>query len=137
MDERDNDDKLSHYFAALERLKNGECINVPVGTKISNDAVSLEAGRKVGSIKKSRAQHHQLIQKIDQYAAEQAKIDDSLELQLVQFKEQIRQLRDKLDESMGRELSLLLHVFELNKKIHNFSGDKVVPLRKYNKERES
>ena len=56
---------LQDYFDALERLKNNKTINVPLGTKISNDAVSLEAGRKKGTIKKSRPQFAELIAKID------------------------------------------------------------------------
>ena len=41
-------DILQDYFDALDRLKNGKPINVPKGTKITNDSVSLEAGRKKG-----------------------------------------------------------------------------------------
>ena len=39
---------LLDYFDALERLKSGKPINVPKGTKITNDSVALEAGRKRG-----------------------------------------------------------------------------------------
>jgi hypothetical protein len=45
---------LSEYFEALERLTKGRPVNVPKGSKITNDSVSLEAGRKKGTIKKSR-----------------------------------------------------------------------------------
>ena len=47
-------DPLADYFEALDRLQKGRPRIVPLGTKITNDAVSLEAGRKKGSIKKSR-----------------------------------------------------------------------------------
>ena len=39
-------DILKDYFEALERLKKGKPTNVPKGTRITNDSVSLEAGRK-------------------------------------------------------------------------------------------
>lgn len=39
------------YFEALERLKSGSPINVPKGTKITNDSVALEAGRKKGALR--------------------------------------------------------------------------------------
>ena len=41
---------IEEYFKALERLKKNKPLNVPIGTKITNDAVSLEAGRKKGTI---------------------------------------------------------------------------------------
>lgn len=43
---------LEEYFDALERLKSNQPINVPKNSKINNDTVALEAGRKRGSIKK-------------------------------------------------------------------------------------
>jgi hypothetical protein len=52
---------LDLYYKALKRLEEGTSIVLPAGTKISNDAVSLEAGRKKGSIKKSRPGFSDLI----------------------------------------------------------------------------
>lgn len=49
------------YFEALRRLQEDNPIVVPKGTKISNDAVSLEAGRKKGSVKRSRPEFAGLI----------------------------------------------------------------------------
>jgi len=57
---------LHLYYEALNRLKEGTPIVLPKGTKISNDAVSLEAGRKKGSIKKSRSGFSELIEAIEQ-----------------------------------------------------------------------
>lgn len=45
---------LNLYYEALNRLQKGTPIVLPKGTRISNDSVSIEAGRKKGSIKKSR-----------------------------------------------------------------------------------
>lgn len=56
---------LKDYFEALERLKSGKPVIMPKGTKITNDSVSLEAGRKKGTIKKSRQIFAELIKAID------------------------------------------------------------------------
>ena len=45
---------IDDYFEALARLKSNSPIRIPKDSKISNDNVSLEAGRKKGTIKKSR-----------------------------------------------------------------------------------
>ena len=63
-------DTLNVYFEALERLKKGRPTSVPKGTRITNDAVAIEAGRGKGSIKKSRAVFRALIEAIAQAAEE-------------------------------------------------------------------
>jgi hypothetical protein len=55
---------LDLYYRALNRLQEGTSIVLPAGSKISNDAVSLEAGRRKGSIKKSRPGFAELIKAI-------------------------------------------------------------------------
>ena len=57
---------LNEYYAALERLKANKPIVLPKGSAINNDTVAMEAGRKRGSIKKSR--HAALIEAIEQAA---------------------------------------------------------------------
>ena len=57
---------LNDYYAALERLKANKPIILPKGSAINNDTVAMEAGRKRGSIKKSR--HAALIEAIEQAA---------------------------------------------------------------------
>ena len=37
---------LADYFEALDRLKSNKPINIPKDSKINNDNVALEAGRK-------------------------------------------------------------------------------------------
>ena len=63
-------DSFLEYYEALERLKKDTPMRVLKGTKITNDAVSLEAGRGKGSIKKSRPIFADLIVAI-QIASEQ------------------------------------------------------------------
>ena len=60
---------VNEYYAALERLKANKPTVLPKGSAINNDTVALEAGRKRGSIKKSR--HAALIEAIE-LAAQQA-----------------------------------------------------------------
>ena len=59
---------LNEYYAALERLKTNKPTLLTKNSAINNDTVALEAGRKRGSIKKSR--HAALVQAIEQAAQE-------------------------------------------------------------------
>jgi hypothetical protein len=52
---------LKLYYDALSRLQNGNSTVLAKGTRISNDSVSIEAGRKKGSIKNSRPGFSDLI----------------------------------------------------------------------------
>lgn len=56
---------INEYRAALQRLISNKPLNLPKGSSINKDTVALEAGRKRGSIKKSRAEHAQLITEIE------------------------------------------------------------------------
>ncbi|WP_406833873.1 hypothetical protein [Pseudomonas asiatica] len=55
---------MDEYRAALQRLVSNNTINLPKNSSINKDTVALEAGRKRGSIKKSRKEHAQLILEI-------------------------------------------------------------------------
>ena len=65
---------IDEYYKALDRLIQNKPINVPIGTKINNDTVALEAGRKRGSLKKSREIFLDLIDKIDKVSKEKGYI---------------------------------------------------------------
>ncbi|MGU3862517.1 hypothetical protein ACVXHM_34155 [Pseudomonas aeruginosa] len=62
---------IDDYFAALQRLVDSKTRILPKGSDINKDAVALEAGRKRGSIKKSRAEHAEIIIAIVAAAAAQ------------------------------------------------------------------
>lgn len=64
---------VDNYRASLQRLIAGKPQNVPKGSAINKDTVALEAGRKRGSIKKSRAEYAELIAEIEAAAAAQQK----------------------------------------------------------------
>lgn len=111
------------YYAALERLSKRK------GARINNDTVAVEAGRKKGSIKKSRPQFAELIEAID--AANAASERPKLEVtdRLERAKGDAKHLRAQLDESLARELSLLRQVFSLRKELTLLRGGTILPLQ--------
>ncbi len=123
---------LDAYFVALERLKQRVPTVVPKGTKITNDAVALEAGRGKGSIKKSRDVFSDLIIAIDEAAAEQAKPKNEKKVQLEKAKGTAHQLRRELEAALGREVSLLQELFETKQKLAKLTGGNVLPIRGLN-----
>lgn len=113
---------LTDYFRALERLKARRAV-------INNDAVAIEAGRKKGSIKKSRAVFAELIIAIGAAAAEQTKPGDDQKERLSRAKQTAGELRELLDASLARELSLVAEVFELRRRLVKLTGEKILPIR--------
>ncbi len=120
---------LDEYFEALERLKAGRPLHVPKGTKITNDAVSQEAERSKGSIKRSRAVFSDLIQAIDEAAAEQAVGQNKVKSQLDKAKSSRQQYRTELEAALARELSLLDELYRLKKQLAKLTGGNVLPIR--------
>ncbi|GGX85500.1 MULTISPECIES: hypothetical protein [Chromobacteriaceae] len=120
---------LADYFEALDRLKLGRPINVPKGTKITKDAVSLEAGRGKGSIKKSRSIFSDLIRAIDSAAEEQSKGTCLHKEKLDKAKLSANQYRVELEAALAREVSLLYELYEVKKQLAQFTGSNVIPLR--------
>ncbi|WP_157378909.1 hypothetical protein [Burkholderia ubonensis] len=98
---------LTDYFEALRRLIDDCPRFVPKGTKITNDAVSLEAGRGKGSIKKSRPLFAELIEAIDDAAAEQSNPQDEMKARLNAAKSEIAKYRFLWKQALAREVSLL------------------------------
>lgn len=105
-------DILKDYFDALERLKNGRPDNVRKGTKINNDNVSLEAGRKKGSIKRSRPIFAPLIAAIDLAAKENGDPIDEAKEQLIKAKAEAASYRKRWEESLCREVSLFKQLWD-------------------------
>lgn len=107
------DDMLRKYFVALERLKSGKPTKVPKGTKITNDSVSLEAGCRKGSIKKSRPIFSDLIEAIKAAATVESKPTDEMREQLVLAKANARQYRTYWEEALAREVSLIKELWDV------------------------
>lgn len=124
-----NPQSLDDYFAALERLKKGRPDILSKGTKITNDAVALEAGRGKGSIKKSRPVFTDLIQAIDAAAAEQSKPKNEQKVRLNKAKSTADQVRRDLEAALAREISLLHELYEVKKTLARLTGSNVLPIR--------
>lgn len=127
-------DILKDYFEALERLKRGKPVNVPKGTKITNDSVSLEAGRKKGTIKKSRPIFSDLIEAIEAAAKTETKPGDEMRARLDEAKAQAERYRALWEKALAREVSLVKQLWDEReawaKERAALSGSKVIPIKK-------
>ena len=113
---------LNEYYAALERLKANKPTILAKGSAINNDTVALEAGRKRGSIKKSR--YAVLVEAIELAAQEAGQNALSPTQQVEKAKSKTKavktdfdQLRDDYEKLLEKCNSLLLENFELRQKI--------------------
>lgn len=104
---------IDDYYSALERLIQNVPIIVPVGTKISYDAVSLEAGKSKGSIKKSRPIFADLIKRIDSFKKNYKDNDD---IKIKKLRLEILELKTQLDNSLAREICLIIELHNLKNK---------------------
>lgn len=110
----------NEYYAALERLKANKPIILPKGSAINNDTVALEAGRKRGSIKKSR--HAALVQAIE-LATQQAGQNVLSPTQQIEqaktktkaVKSDYEQVQENYERLLEKCASLLMENFELKK----------------------
>lgn len=114
---------LNEYYAALERLKANRPTVLAKGSAINNDTVALEAGRKRGSIKKSR--HAALVEAIELVAQEAGQNVLSPAQQIEKAKNKTKEvktdyehLREDYEKLLEKVNSLLLENFELKQKTH-------------------
>jgi len=116
---------ITEYFDALARLQTGRPLRVPKGTKISNDAVALEAGRGKGSIKKSRPVFLDLIQAIEDSVAKQSppSIEQKQNARIDKVKAEAHRNRKDLDAATASLVSRLYEIHELKKKIRTLEDD--------------
>lgn len=110
-------DVILQYEAALQRLIDNVPERVPAGTKITNDSVALEAGRKKGSIKKKRGCFDELIPKIKAAAAKQKK-----ENSVKPNRGADKLFKDLYHDSLARELMLISQIDELQKDLSALSN---------------
>jgi hypothetical protein len=125
---------LMPYYAALNRLVSGKPEIVPKGTKITLNAVAIEAGRSPGSIKKQRAVYAPLISEILIRAQEQHEHSKPGALRTQLAKHKAAHERSKADsfeakyrQALARELMLLIAWDEL---VQEQRANKVVPLKR-------
>lgn len=125
-------DILQDYRDALARLRRGKPENVPKGTKITNDSVSLEAGRKKGTIKRCRPIFKDLIDEINAAAEEQSKPEDAQKARIDELKAEVVKYRTLWEEALTREVSLVKQLWderqEWSKKEAALTGEKVVAI---------
>lgn len=120
-------DNLDDYWLALDRLKMNKPSILPKNSLINKDSVALEAGRKRGSIKKSRSNFNELILAI-QLAAEQApNSSKDLKYQLVNVRKQKDTYRDFYHQSLNRELMLIERLVQLEKQLKRYVN--VTPIK--------
>ncbi|MEX3901364.1 MULTISPECIES: hypothetical protein [Paraburkholderia] len=103
---------LDEYRQALQRLEDGQPQVVPKGTRITNDAVALEAGRGKGRIKRSRAMFVGLIAEIASAAERQSKSSHDSGPALKAAKDRAGQYRRLWEEALAREALLLMALLE-------------------------
>ncbi len=109
---------MEDYFEALERLTKGKPTIVAKGTKITKDAVSMEAGRSKGSIKKSRPEFKPLINAIAEAAAKQKETPLQKSKKMIQkYKEKAAEYRLWYESALNRELMLVERVACLEKEL--------------------
>jgi hypothetical protein len=106
---------LQDYFAALERLKSNNPINVPKNSKINKDIVALEAGRKRGSIKRSREMFLELIEAINIASNENNAHYDKLTSKISQLKSSTQNYKELYEKAINREIMYLERINELEK----------------------
>jgi hypothetical protein len=111
----EHEEALQLYNEALDRLIAGKPTKVVKGTRINNDAVSIEAGRGKGSIKKSRRGYADLVARIDAAAAEQAKPKREAADRTHRLNSRVQDLEKKLEAALSRELSLVHELFAARK----------------------
>ncbi|WDH22458.1 hypothetical protein [Pseudomonas chlororaphis] len=122
-------ESLNRYYEALARLTSGANIRTPKGVKITNDAVSLEAGLGKGSIKKSRTIYSELIATIDEARREQSKPVMGAKEKLDALKKESAKYQADLEAALGREVALLREVYQLKQELAKLIGASVVPIR--------
>jgi hypothetical protein len=123
---------LDDYRSALQRLIEGKTQIVPKGSSINKDTVALEAGRKRGSIKKSREEHSEIILELEVAAAthfERSKptpnqeIDKQKNLKQA-VKKELRSLKDDYELALNQIVSLLYENHLLKKQIKELKEEK-------------
>ena len=106
---------IDEYFEALDRLIKNQPINIQKGFKINKDSVALEAGRKRGSIKKSREVFHELIEAIDTVASKISLPKKEIDNKISKLKSQRDNYKELYEKTLNRELMYIEKINELNK----------------------
>jgi hypothetical protein len=109
---------IKEYYEALDRLIKNTPINIEKGFKINKDSVAIEAGRKRGSIKKSREVFHDLIEAIDDAANKKLAPQKELDSKLSKLKSQRDNYKELYEKALNREVMYLERINKLEKMIN-------------------
>ena len=104
---------IEDYRAALTRLLEGKPERVARGTRITNDAVALEAGRKKGSIKKGREVFADLIDSIQAAALKQQGHTPAERKIIKEASKDTDYYKKMYEDSLSREVALVHELFRL------------------------
>ena len=118
---------IQDYWDALNRLKLGCTVRLPAGSPINKDTVALEAGRRRGSIKKSRKSFDDLITAIESAKFETASNSGCPQELLRRAKAEKQNYRELYHQALNRELMLVEKLAQLEKELMFLK--KVVPIR--------
>lgn len=110
---------LQEYYDALQRLKDNRPKVVPKGSKINNDTVALEAGKKRGSIKRSREVFIPLIEEIKSIQANEQAPKIKYEERIEKYKNKCKEYKSLYEGALNRELMLIERINELEKTIQS------------------
>ena len=105
----------NHYFEALERILAGNPRIVSKHSNINKDTVALEAGRKRGSIKKSRPSHASLIAAIESAKNEGTRLKSQSAEKLNKQKRLAKTYREKYHSALNREVMYLNKIAALTR----------------------
>lgn len=113
-------DCLTEYYNALDRLIKNKPIRVPRSAKINNDNVALEAGRKKGSIKKSRPIYEDLIIAIKVANEKMGENTNQEKNKYLKVREESQKYKTLWEESLAREISLIHENSELKAQLKKY-----------------
>jgi len=125
-----------NYYNALDRLKiNKPEILLKGSYKINQDTVALEAGRGRGSIKASRSQFKDLIDKIDEmgneYNNKSLNKINKVQASADRYKTESEHFRTGYLAALNREMMLVRRVKDLEQQVIKLEAEqKVVHIRK-------
>lgn len=121
---------LKEYWDALDNIKKGKPVNVPPGGRITNDQVSIEAGRGRGSIKKSRKSYMELIAAIEAAEKERQQFSNKDEEKYQRRRTEADKFKLLYQQAVAREISLAKENMELKKELKLLKSNNVHALER-------
>jgi hypothetical protein len=100
--------------------------DIPIGYIEAKDIGALEAGRKRGSIKKSREVFLELIEAIKKASEDKSKNTSQHIEQITKIKDKMNNFKHLYEEALNRELMYIERINELEKALKNISSNKII-----------